>query len=91
MIAIQVNKEHGEVLLHLDLDGINRLMELFGNLIQSNKTDHFHLMSREWSSSPELSVARVDEKYSNIHHLKVMCAETKWLELNVIQDSKDCK
>ena len=81
----------GEVHLHLDLAGVDRLIESLSyikNSLNKNQCEHDHLFTPDWGGS-ELSNKNtiVADGHSLVHHLKIYGWTEEWAKKHGFKDN----
>jgi len=96
LIAFVIDKGYDLLYLHLDLAGIDRLIQKLNgirNELKSGNVDHFHMFSDEWGNG-ELSLSSMGDKPDEgrpIHQINVYGWTEEGVRYNKLNKSwKDC-
>ena len=84
LLAFVVDNEKQQVCLHVDKNGVDRLIQELKHIkssIDENDCPHSHMFSSEWGDG-ELSISTQLDEDSNgnsIHHLKILGWTDEWV------------
>ncbi|MFV9484899.1 Imm32 family immunity protein [Christiangramia sp. ASW11-125] len=73
MLTFEYSNSDGKIEIHLDQNGIDQLNNILSSLSQESKSEHLHLMTKEWGGS-ELTQEKQNNStdFELINHVKIM-------------------
>ena len=72
MLSFEFDNKQTCVVIHLDVNGVDFLIERLARLKKSNVNEHEHLMSKEWGGSELDTIdASISEHDEPINHVKI--------------------